>query len=148
MVTGLISFHLLKARRNISKLLPSNDMHVYTGVVAILIESALPLSVFGVIFAAFTRAALNPRGPGFIVAYYTFGCLFYSFCSLSPHMIIFRVTTGRSWLKFPRANETVNPVSNPINFAHHTTDSSSDSQSAVNGEFTNPASEKAQTSEV
>jgi hypothetical protein len=83
MVTTLISGYLIRARRNLSQLLPSRDMSLYTGVVAILIESALPLSVFGVIYAGI---GVVPDLPGptsaassFTVAYYTFGSLFYCF---------------------------------------------------------------------
>ncbi|RXW15615.1 hypothetical protein EST38_g10233 [Candolleomyces aberdarensis] len=95
-VTSLIVFHLLRARQTLSKLLPSKDMRLCTGVVAILIESALPLSIFGIIAAALV--------------------------TLSPHMIIFRVTTGRSFVKFPSVKDGV--LSNPIAFAHQTAESS------------------------
>ena len=37
-------------------------------------------------------------------------------------MIIFRVTTGRSWLKFPTVKDGA--ITNPINFAHQTAESS------------------------
>lgn len=36
--------------------------------------------------------------------------------SLSPHMIIFRVSTGRSWVQFPKPNGE-GALSNPIEFA-------------------------------
>ncbi|KAJ2918874.1 hypothetical protein MD484_g1510, partial [Candolleomyces efflorescens] len=45
MVTSLISFYLIVARRELSKVLPGKDLNLYTGVVAILIESALPLTL-------------------------------------------------------------------------------------------------------
>ncbi|KAJ2936544.1 hypothetical protein H1R20_g548, partial [Candolleomyces eurysporus] len=135
MVTALISGYLIHARRNLSQLLPSNDMRLYTGVVAILIESALPLSIFGIIYASIGVVAELPEptsaASSFTVAYYTFGSLFYCFSVLSPQMIIFRVTTGRSWLRFPQATDG-EAVSNPINFAHHRTAESSFVDSPTN----------------
>ncbi|RXW15620.1 hypothetical protein EST38_g10235 [Candolleomyces aberdarensis] len=125
LVTCLIVFHLLRARRALSKLLPSKDMRLYTGVVAILIESALPLSIFGIIAAALVvgASASTPQfSEGRRVCYYLFTGLFYTFCTLSPHMIIFRVTTGRSFVKFPSPKDAV--LSNPIAFAHQTAKSS------------------------
>lgn len=50
-VTGMISIYLISARRSLAKVLPSRDLQLYTGVVAVLVESALPLAVFGIIFA-------------------------------------------------------------------------------------------------
>ncbi|KAJ2936319.1 hypothetical protein H1R20_g775, partial [Candolleomyces eurysporus] len=47
-------------------------------------------------------------------------------------MIIFRVTTGRSFTKLPSAKDGV--VTNPIQFAHRTAESSF-LQSALNREF-------------
>ncbi|RXW16524.1 hypothetical protein EST38_g9320, partial [Candolleomyces aberdarensis] len=58
--------------------------------------------------------------------------LFYSFCALSPHMIIFRVTTGRSFTKFPSVKDGV--VTNPMQFAHRTAESNF-LQSTLNREF-------------
>ncbi|RXW17397.1 hypothetical protein EST38_g8450 [Candolleomyces aberdarensis] len=122
-ITGLISFRLLRARRSLSKLLPSADMHLYTGVVAILIESALPLSLFGILAAVMQQLGNSAVGTsvGFLVCDPLFAGLFYSFCTLSPHMIIFRVTTGRSFTKFPSVKDG---ALNTLQFAHHTAESS------------------------
>ncbi|RXW15097.1 hypothetical protein EST38_g10758 [Candolleomyces aberdarensis] len=98
-------------------------MHLYTGVVAILIESALPLSVFGIIAAALllvVNSSTSAAGP--MVCFYLFDGLFFSFCVLSPHMIIFRVTTGRSFINLPTAKNGV--LTNPIQFAHETAQAS------------------------
>jgi hypothetical protein len=48
----MISIYLIRARRSLSGVLPSRDLQLYTGVVAILVETALPLSLFGLLFAA------------------------------------------------------------------------------------------------
>ncbi|KAJ2931236.1 hypothetical protein H1R20_g5888, partial [Candolleomyces eurysporus] len=90
-------------------------MRHYTGVVAILIESALPLSVFGLITAILQQNG-KPRSSlsaGYSVCDALFAGLFYSFCSLAPHMIIFRVTSGRSFTKFPSSKD-----GSPLEFAH------------------------------
>lgn len=81
-VTSLIIFHLIRARRSLSKVLPSTETaHLYTGIVAILIESAFPLCVLGIIAAAFEQSQDNaPPTPGFTVGFYLFTGLFYSFC--------------------------------------------------------------------
>jgi hypothetical protein len=52
--------------------------------------------------------------------------------ALSPQMIIFRVTTGRSFAKFPTPKDGV--LSNPIQFAHRTAEASF-LQSTFNCEF-------------
>ncbi|KAJ2921895.1 hypothetical protein H1R20_g15197, partial [Candolleomyces eurysporus] len=135
-VTTLISIRLLRARRTLAKLLPSADVRVHTGVIAILIESAAPLTIFGIIAAIIivTRVAgtIYKSPEGIIVCGPLFNGLFYSFCALSPHMIIFRVTTGRSFTKFPSVKDGV--LTNPIQFAHRTAESSF-LQSTLNREF-------------
>jgi hypothetical protein len=47
---------------------------------------------------------------------------FFIYKALSPHMIIFRVTTGRSFTQFPTPKDGV--LSNPIRFTHRTAESS------------------------
>ncbi|KAJ2913714.1 hypothetical protein MD484_g6704, partial [Candolleomyces efflorescens] len=96
-ITALISFRLLKARRYFSRVLPSGpqttlDLNLYRGVVAILVESAMPLSLSGIIFAA----VYDPKNVEQQIVKTTFLCLYFSFSALAPQMIIFRVTTGRS----------------------------------------------------
>jgi hypothetical protein len=122
-----------------------SEVQVYTGVIAILIESAVPLAVFGVISAILQQ--LNPSGSflrrseAFYVCVFVFRALFISFCvslaieavrnsiwltslkGLSPHMIIFRVTTGRSLTNFRALNDSL--ISNPIQFARRSFESSS-----------------------
>jgi hypothetical protein len=62
-------------------LLPSADVRVHTGIIAILIESAAPVTVFGIIAAILQRVDLGP--PAFIVCRSLFDNFFYSFC-VSP----------------------------------------------------------------
>ncbi|KAJ2913709.1 hypothetical protein MD484_g6701, partial [Candolleomyces efflorescens] len=121
-VTALITFRLLRARRALEKVLPSADMRVYTSVIAILVESAAPLTIIGIVTAIVQQWASAPRTLAFHVCNMLFQGLFYIFCTLSPHMIIFRVTTGRSFTQFPTPKEGV--VSNSLQFAHSTAESS------------------------
>jgi hypothetical protein len=51
-VTVMISIYLIHTRRSLSGVLPSRNLQLYTGIVAILVEAALPLSVFGLLLAA------------------------------------------------------------------------------------------------
>jgi hypothetical protein len=78
-VTTLISFHLIRARRTFSKLLNPHERNlgVYTGVVVILVESAAPLTVSGIIYAGLDR--VSSFKPDFTASYFTFAALFYAF---------------------------------------------------------------------
>lgn len=76
MVTALISWYLRRARRNLSKVLPPNELELYTGWVAVWIESAAPLTLLGIIYAPiFARSPTMYRS-----ALWTFKTLFDSFC--------------------------------------------------------------------
>jgi hypothetical protein len=78
-VTSIITFRLLRARHTLSKLLPTADARLYTGVISILIESAAPLTIFGVI-AAILQQIDAQESPGYFVSLNLFVGLFYSFC--------------------------------------------------------------------
>ncbi|KAJ2923940.1 hypothetical protein H1R20_g13145, partial [Candolleomyces eurysporus] len=65
-VTSMISVHLIRARRGLSKVLPSRDLKLYTGVVALLLESALPLAIFGIMYA--TVMLCSPGGTKGIIS--------------------------------------------------------------------------------
>ncbi|KAJ2923937.1 hypothetical protein H1R20_g13146, partial [Candolleomyces eurysporus] len=82
LVSSMISFHLIRARRGLSKVLPSRDLKLYTGVVALLLESALPLSIFGIMYAAVilcTPKGSNRARTGYLSFYYVVSFLFYAF---------------------------------------------------------------------
>jgi hypothetical protein len=89
-VTTLIIFHVLRSRCALSNIIPSEDVRLYTGVVAILIESALPPSILGIITAALLmtwNALIVPPSEGFQICYYLFSGLFFIFCvSSSLHL--------------------------------------------------------------
>ncbi|KAJ2918804.1 hypothetical protein MD484_g1639, partial [Candolleomyces efflorescens] len=98
-VTILISFRLLRLRKQLSKYLPAKDLAVYLGIVAILVESAGPLALTGIGFAI----ASNPKTVAGRIPNGLFLCLWFSLNAICPQMIIFRVTNGRSWLRHPEA---------------------------------------------
>ena len=83
-VTTLIAIRLLRARRNLAKLLPSADVRVYTGVIAILIESAAPLTIFGTINGAIALTkmggTMSRNSGGIITCGLLSEGLFFSFC--------------------------------------------------------------------
>ncbi|KAH6917766.1 hypothetical protein BKA70DRAFT_1415813 [Coprinopsis sp. MPI-PUGE-AT-0042] len=58
-----------------------------------------------------------PIQARFVIADYTLSSVYYSFCALSPQLIIFRVTTGRTW-KNARETRPKGALSQPIEFAH------------------------------
>lgn len=50
-VTGLVAYRLLKIRRQMATALAARDLKIYLGIVGILVESALPLTISGLVFA-------------------------------------------------------------------------------------------------
>ncbi|KAH6912352.1 hypothetical protein BKA70DRAFT_1535766 [Coprinopsis sp. MPI-PUGE-AT-0042] len=111
MVTSLILFRLATTRRNMSKTFPDRKPpSMYSHVSAILVESAAPLAIAGVCFVIARAHAL------------------------SPQMIIFRVTMGRSWKQVGGTDwATPTPSLRPIRFAH-------DEVESVDGETESSAS--------
>ncbi|KIJ55848.1 hypothetical protein M422DRAFT_122424, partial [Sphaerobolus stellatus SS14] len=71
---------------------------VYTGIVAILVESALPFSVAGIIFAIVLGKGLPEA--------FAFTIVWRALVVLSPQFIILRVALGRGW-----TDETVSQFS-------------------------------------
>ncbi|KAJ7264162.1 hypothetical protein C8J57DRAFT_1470406 [Mycena rebaudengoi] len=98
-ITALISYRILRARSVIKKLREgegSRSLNVYVGIAAIFIESALPFSVLGIIFAI-TYGKNLPQAPGLAFTWATFA-------TLSPQFIIFRVASGRAWTQEVASN--------------------------------------------
>lgn len=80
-VTTLIIIYILRERRALAGLqVRSLDLSLYTGVVALVIESALPLAVAGLIFAALYISPHNDRQLSVLKARYLFAFLFYASC--------------------------------------------------------------------
>ncbi|KAH6913034.1 hypothetical protein BKA70DRAFT_711205 [Coprinopsis sp. MPI-PUGE-AT-0042] len=78
-----------------------------------MIESALPLAVFGILVAASNFLHGTPGRVGFTVIT---GYIWEVLAMLSPQLIIYRVSIGRAWTAV-RASTESGKVSS-INFAH------------------------------
>lgn len=104
LVTVLILLRLTMVWRERRKVLSDGRSPLmYSAVATLIIESAGPLAFFGLCFIIATAIDvlhlprdLVERGT-LVILNKVFNWLYYSFCALSPQMIIFRVTTGQSW---------------------------------------------------
>ncbi|KAL0562817.1 hypothetical protein V5O48_019261, partial [Marasmius crinis-equi] len=93
-LTILISYRLITARRYIrlsgARSLQASDLvRMYTGPVAIFVESALPFSILGIIFAILL-------GKG-ITVYVIFSAVWGSYVGIAPLLIIHRMASGKAW---------------------------------------------------
>ncbi|TFK24038.1 hypothetical protein FA15DRAFT_756792 [Coprinopsis marcescibilis] len=138
--TLLIVGRLAKWMRDIQKVLRSKKFPVYRGALAILIESALPLAVFGLCSGVTSivkyrtehqyatpvfggpgqetleeKAALVDLGAMQYAVDMTFQMLYNAAAVLSPQLLIFRVTTGRSFTHSSQV--TASTFSGPIIFS-------------------------------
>ncbi|KAJ6562492.1 hypothetical protein B0H19DRAFT_1069108 [Mycena capillaripes] len=91
MVTGMILFRILRIRGNLRARFLGNagSSAIYTGVAAMLIESALPFSALGLITAVTYGKNLD-IAPAFVF-------IWGPFTAIAPQFIIFRVASGRAW---------------------------------------------------
>ncbi|KAG2022582.1 hypothetical protein CC2G_000319 [Coprinopsis cinerea AmutBmut pab1-1] len=105
-VTVLIVFRLLMYRRTILKHLPEEHTKRYSGLVAIVVESAAVYSVFAVLFII-TYSVDNPINQI---------CLSLASSSqqIAGYWIIYRTAQGRAWTKHTLAQVTTN--TSDINF--------------------------------
>jgi hypothetical protein len=72
-VTAMICFRIIQTRKRLEKVLDPSYLVKYTGAVSILIESALPFSVFGIVSAAFYtngHLAMLPAANAIVGAWY------------------------------------------------------------------------------
>ncbi|KAH6912295.1 hypothetical protein BKA70DRAFT_1219427 [Coprinopsis sp. MPI-PUGE-AT-0042] len=113
--------------------------HMYSNVVTIMVESTAPLAVFDICFLiAVAIAKLHPhksliaRGKVTVIAD-MFNWLYYNtFCALSPQIVIFLVTAGRSWRNMEESHVGGMSFSTPIEFAPTATATrSSDSTDSI-----------------
>ncbi|KAJ8076158.1 hypothetical protein PM082_022143 [Marasmius tenuissimus] len=110
-LTGLISVKLLWARRRMNRLLQSRELtDVYTGVVAILVESALPFSVLGIVFAV-----LLAKGN---FAYAIFSAVWGAYVGIAPLLIINRVANGKAWSRNTAQQLSTNATSTSFMFGN------------------------------
>ncbi|CAK5279916.1 unnamed protein product [Mycena citricolor] len=96
--TTLICGRLLTVRHKVRAILGDQYSRTYTGIVAVLLESALPFTALGIIYViAYSRN--SPYSFAFVQ-------IWADFCAISPQLIILRVAMGKAWSK-----ETVASVS-------------------------------------
>ncbi|KAJ7678485.1 hypothetical protein B0H17DRAFT_1206729 [Mycena rosella] len=89
--TSMIAFRLFNVSRSMRNVLSKERADVYIGVIAILVESALPFTVLGIGYLV-TYVRGDPESLAFADVW---GC----FVSLSPQAIILRVAMGSAWDK-------------------------------------------------
>ena len=70
-ITTFIVYQLLRVRSQLAGILPDDALQTYTGICAILVESALPFSVLGIVFAV-TYGMHLPVGPAFLFVWAAF----------------------------------------------------------------------------
>ncbi|KAH6912358.1 hypothetical protein BKA70DRAFT_1098308 [Coprinopsis sp. MPI-PUGE-AT-0042] len=141
MTTCLILFPLAQTWWVMSRALAvQKTSSMYSNVTAIIIESAAPLAISGIGCLILHSLLVDPnwvklnisgdmdralvRRYGILQAGMDmFSLLYVSFSALSPQMIIFRVTTGRSWANASDFNDGTGALSRPLEFGCTTTDS-------------------------
>ncbi|KAG2004187.1 hypothetical protein CC2G_002773 [Coprinopsis cinerea AmutBmut pab1-1] len=121
-ITALITFRLLRARSEFARSLPGRKLSAYAGVIAILIESALPLALFGlvngVVFVSTPVPETLEAANRIMKVDAVFRALYENAVQLAPQMIIFRVTTGRSWMGVSPSSSTGEVFSQALGFNH------------------------------
>jgi len=90
LVTILICYRLLSMRRRM-KSVGLEDTDSYTGVTAMMIESAAPIAILGILYTVF-NARQDPTSVAFAIMYGTS-------TGVSPQLIIFRTSLGKAWSK-------------------------------------------------
>jgi len=88
-VTLSIVFRLMKLGKAVSRALGRDSARMYTSVASMLIESAAPYSMVGIMF-------LIPYALGNGTAI-SFGQVWAKLACLAPQLIVLRVVTGKAW---------------------------------------------------
>ncbi|TFK19672.1 hypothetical protein FA15DRAFT_708773 [Coprinopsis marcescibilis] len=113
-ITSVLCYQLWSSHRKLARSMPSagKRLVVYQTAIRILVESALPLAIAGILKAAISyvpivagnisRYSGDPKALE--VAYACSELLYYGLQALAPQLIIFRVTTGRSWTKTDKSS--------------------------------------------
>ncbi|KAH6908813.1 hypothetical protein BKA70DRAFT_1278902 [Coprinopsis sp. MPI-PUGE-AT-0042] len=81
---------------------PPQNIIPYTRILTILIESALPFTLFGIVCAILSQIlASKAQDLGALSAYQIVLPLWIISCGLAPMLIIFRVVARESWVSDP-----------------------------------------------
>ncbi|KAJ7841311.1 hypothetical protein B0H14DRAFT_2360235, partial [Mycena olivaceomarginata] len=91
LTTSMIAVRLALIRRSMRGILSKERAEVYTGVIAILVESALPFTLLGIAYLI-TYVRTDPEALAF-------ADVWGAFVALSPQAIILRVAMGSAWSK-------------------------------------------------
>lgn len=97
-VTALITSRLLFFHRRVRSVLTREQRSTYTGIVAILVESALPFTVLGISYLV-TYIQGVPSATALAAVWGTV-------VVLTPHLIILRVASGVAWSRDTGSNIT------------------------------------------
>ncbi|KAJ7151471.1 hypothetical protein C8R46DRAFT_1349506 [Mycena filopes] len=97
--TALICGRLLAVRNRVRAILGEQYCQTYTGVVAVLLESALPFTALGIVYVI-SYARNSPYSFAFLQ-------IWADFCAISPQLIILRVAMGKAWSKNTVASVSV-----------------------------------------
>ncbi|TFK23614.1 hypothetical protein FA15DRAFT_670330 [Coprinopsis marcescibilis] len=120
LITSLLCIRLISARKGISSLTDSRSASSLASAALItLVETALPLTLFGLVYSInllVTPSAETQISDSIITP--IFGTLYIIFNALSPQLIIFRVTIGRSWNGVQNTDAGNRHPSAPITFAY------------------------------
>ncbi|TFK21639.1 hypothetical protein FA15DRAFT_597519 [Coprinopsis marcescibilis] len=139
LLTSIIASRIMATHRQLAKSLPAKHLAIYPTAVRILIESALPLSVAGVVQGAVILASTpwaeykGDRNAA-VAALGATSLVYYALLAISPQIIIFRVTIGRSWTRTLNSTDAV-VISRPLAFNHES--ESELEESHVPGSFLN-----------
>jgi hypothetical protein len=104
-VTLLIVFRLRRLGKVVSGAVGTDSAKVYTSVASMLIESAAPYSLVGIMF-------LIPYAIGNGTAV-SFGQVWAKIACLSPLLIVLRVVNGKAW-----GRDLISQIETPVRFVH------------------------------
>ncbi|TFK22291.1 hypothetical protein FA15DRAFT_758106 [Coprinopsis marcescibilis] len=129
LITSIICFKLSSSYRHLSNSLPAKRLAVYKTAAWILAESALPLTIAGIIDAVIYIIPTNTSNgkitgyngdpKALAAAYGTVSAIYHALQAIAPQLIIFRVTAGRTWATTNKSSDA-EAFSRSLAFNHGT----------------------------
>ncbi|TFK19044.1 hypothetical protein FA15DRAFT_602219, partial [Coprinopsis marcescibilis] len=117
LITSILCYRLVSAQRDLARSIPlaGKRFAVYRTAMRILVESALPLTIAGIMNMVISLTLLSIKNSSRITGfdgdpkvlyavYASVQLVYFALQALAPQMIIFRVTTGRSWMKTDKSS--------------------------------------------